>query len=130
MGFLLSSYFFYELDDVLVAPVPIGSFAVRDHFPHHDTVRPNVRGRREPPARREIEHSIRYSIRVRHGKKWNVPSDALSGCIMGMKQFSPIEISKLKFVCGDPNFLTDSILSVLKPWESLPRKGTINFCTF
>ena len=35
---------FDGLDHVLVAPVPVRALAVRHHFPHHDAVRPNVRG--------------------------------------------------------------------------------------
>ena len=37
----------YALDDVLVAPVPVGPLAVRHHFPRHDAEAPHVRGRGE-----------------------------------------------------------------------------------
>lgn len=35
---------FDTLDHILIGPVPVRPFAVRHHFPQHDTVRPHVGG--------------------------------------------------------------------------------------
>ena len=48
------TYFFYELDDVLVAPIPIRTFAVGNHFPHYDAVGPDVRRCGKTPKNKQI----------------------------------------------------------------------------